>query len=110
MPPTARSFSWWWRCFYKLVLVVIGLMLPVVWLGHMREYLGSWLGLYVVGIVLNVVLVALLCGVMFSPGLILNIMCGVLAAGERCGIVKTGKNCGRTRRLLQGGTVRPRIF
>ena len=48
--------------FYKLVLVVIGLMLPVVWLGHMREYLGSWLGLYVVGIVLNVVLVALLCG------------------------------------------------
>ena len=52
--------------FYKLVLVVIGLMLPVVWLGHMREYLGSWLGLYVVGIVLNVVLVALLCGVMFS--------------------------------------------
>lgn len=69
-----------------------GLMLPVVWLGHMREYLGSWLGLYVVGIVLNVVLVALLCGVMFSPGLILNIMCGVLAAGERCGIVKTGEN------------------
>ncbi len=77
--------------FYKLVLVVIGLMLPVVWLGHMREYLGSWLGLYVVGIVLNVVLVALLCGVMFSPGLILNIMCGVLAAGERCGIVKNGE-------------------
>ena len=26
--------------FYKLVLVVIGLMLPVVWLGHMKEYLG----------------------------------------------------------------------
>ncbi len=25
--------------FYKLVLVVIGLMLPVVWLGHMRGYL-----------------------------------------------------------------------
>ena len=77
--------------FYKRVRVVIGLMLPVVWLGHMREYLGSWLGLYVVGIVLNVVLVALLCGVMFSPGLILNIMCGVLAAGERCGIVKNGE-------------------
>lgn len=77
--------------FYKLVLVVIGLMLPVVWLGHMKEYLGSWLGLYVVGIVLNVVLVALICGVMFSPGLILNIMCGVLAAGERCGIVKNGE-------------------
>ena len=36
-------------------------------------------------------LVALLCGVMFSPGLILNIMCGVLAAGERCGIVKNGE-------------------
>lgn len=54
--------------FYKLVLVVIGLMLPVVWLGHMREYLGSWLGLYVVGIVLNVVLVALLCGVSFRRG------------------------------------------
>ena len=77
--------------FYKLVLVVIGLMLPVVWLGHMKEYLGSWLGLYVVGIVLNVVLVALICGVMFSPRLILNIMCGVLAAGERCGIVKNGE-------------------
>ena len=96
--------------FYKLVLVVIGLMLPVVWLGHMKEYLGSWLGLYVVGIVLNVVLVALICGVMFSPGLILNIMCGVLAAGERCGIVKNGENCGRTRRFLQGVTGRPRIF
>ncbi len=54
-------------------------------------------------------LVALLCGVMFSPGLILNIMCGVLAAGERCGIVKTGKNCGRTRGR-EGGTVGPRIL
>ena len=68
--------------FYKLVLVVIGLMLPVVWLGHMRG-VSRLLARTVRG--RNRVECrargAAVRRDVFSPGLILSIMCGVLAAG-----------------------------
>lgn len=52
---------------YKLVLVITGCMLLLCFGGILREYLGGYYGLYLLGLSLNVILVALLLAVMSMP-------------------------------------------
>ncbi len=55
---------------YKFVLVVIGLGLSVFWYRNMRDYLGSYMPLYFLGLLLNVVLVVILLAIMLNgPGM-----------------------------------------
>lgn len=62
---------------YKLVLVVIGVLLLLLWQRPLMAYLGIYFPLYLLGLTLNVVLVVLLLGVMFAPGVMRKIMQGV---------------------------------
>lgn len=58
--------------YYKLVLVLIGLGILIGWNRPLKYYLGSYYGLYLLGLVLNTALVLLILGVMLFPGTILG--------------------------------------
>ena len=51
---------------YKLVLVLIGIGMLVLWNGSLKVYLRSYYGLYFLGLFLNIALVVILLLVMFS--------------------------------------------
>lgn len=55
---------------YKFVLVLIGIGILLFWRKPLRIYLQGYMGLYFLGLFLNVLLVAVLLMVMFSPGII----------------------------------------
>jgi len=55
---------------YKFVLVLIGIGILLFWTQPLRNYLQGYMGLYFLGLSLNVLLVAVLLVVMFSPGII----------------------------------------
>ncbi len=55
---------------YKFVLVLIGIGILLFWRQPLRNYLQGYMGLYFLGLFLNVLLVAVLLVVMFSPGII----------------------------------------
>lgn len=55
---------------YKFVLALIGVGILLFWRAPLRMYLQGYYGLYFLGLFLNVVLVAALVMVMFSPGII----------------------------------------
>ncbi len=55
---------------YKFVLVLIGIGILLFWRQPLRSYLQGYMGLYFLGLSLNVLLVAVLLMVMFSPGII----------------------------------------
>lgn len=57
---------------YKFVLVLIGVSILVFWNGPLREGLNRYYPLYILGLLLNVVLVILILGVMLFPGVILR--------------------------------------
>lgn len=52
---------------YKLVLVAWGVLLLLFWRGPLKAYLGSYFGLYLLGLALNASLVAILLAVMLWP-------------------------------------------
>lgn len=60
---------------YKFVLVLIGVGIVLFWRTSLRNYLQGYYGLYFLGLLLNVVLVAVLLMVMFSPGIIRECFC-----------------------------------
>ncbi len=62
---------------YKFVLVLIGIGIVLFWRKPLRTYLRGYFGLYFLGLLLNVVLVAVLLMVMFSPGIIWSCFCGI---------------------------------
>lgn len=55
---------------YKFVLVLIGIGILLFWRQPLRSYLQGYMGLYILGLSLNVLLVAVMLMVMFSPGII----------------------------------------
>ena len=57
---------------YKFVLVVMGLGILLFWLNPLRQELGSYFPLYLLGLALNVILVVLILGVMLFPKVILK--------------------------------------
>ena len=57
---------------YKFVLVVVGTGILLFWHGPLRAELGKFFPLYLLGLSLNVVLVALILGVMLIPEVILK--------------------------------------
>lgn len=64
---------------YKLVLVLVGLLQLLFWYQRLAEYLGGYLWLYGLGLLLNGLLVAILLGVMLFPAA----LTGGLLWGER---------------------------
>ncbi len=58
---------------YKFVLVVLGLGILIFWTGPLRQELGNYFPLYILGLLLNVILVALILGVMLFPKVILKL-------------------------------------
>ena len=55
---------------YKFVLVFIGIGILLFWRTSLRAYLQGYFGLYLLGLCLNVAVVAVLLMVMFSQGII----------------------------------------
>ena len=58
---------------YKFVLVVMGLGILLFWLHPLRQELGNYFPLYLLGLALNVILVVLILGVMLFPKVILKL-------------------------------------
>ena len=58
---------------YKFVLVVMGLGILLFWLNPLRQELGNYFPLYLLGLALNVILVILILGVMLFPKVILKL-------------------------------------
>lgn len=52
---------------YKFVLVIIGCAMLLFWYDPLRSYLQKYFGLYILGLALHVVLVAVLLAVMVAP-------------------------------------------
>lgn len=57
---TSTSVLMWVTIFYKMVLVIIGLALIVFRLGFIQEYMGGWIWVFYLGILLNVGCVAIM--------------------------------------------------
>ena len=55
---------------YKIVLAVIGTVMLLFWRKPLQKYLGGYFFWYMVGLVLNILLVSLLLLVMLRPVLI----------------------------------------
>ncbi len=62
---------------YKFVLVVIGIFMLLFGYHPLKNYLGSYMWLFYLGLLLNTVLVIFLLIVMFGPKLFNNIVTGV---------------------------------
>ena len=58
---------------YKFVLVVMGLGILLFWMHPLRQELGNYFPLYLLGLALNVILVILILGVMLFPKVILKL-------------------------------------
>ncbi len=58
---------------YKFVLVVMGFGILIFWNGPLRKELNHYFPLYILGLMLNVILVILILGVMLFPKVILRI-------------------------------------
>ena len=57
---------------YKFILVVMGFGILLFWMGPLRSELNVYFPLYLLGLSLNVILVAVILGVMLFPGVILR--------------------------------------
>ena len=60
---------------YKFVLVVMGSGILIFWYMPLKRYLRGYIGLYFLGLALNVILVAVLLAVMLAPGGMKGIIC-----------------------------------
>lgn len=79
---------------YKLVLVLIGIALLILWNGGLHHYLGKYMWLYYAGMFLNASLVVILLAIMAFPGFLK----GILIWGE-CLLVQLGLLKPSERRL-----------
>lgn len=84
---------------YKFVLVVIGTGILLLWHRPLRERLLNYLPLYLLGLMLNVVLVGILLGVMAAPNGMYRLLSGLERMLVRCRILKYSA-C-RTQKILQ---------
>lgn len=84
---------------YKFVLVVIGASIAIFWGDGLAYYFGSYLWLYYLGLMLNVVLVAALLFVMLSPVVAEKITIGIEGLLIRIRILKPSPE--RRERLLK---------
>lgn len=57
---------------YKFILVIMGFGILLFWLNPLRQELGNYFLLYLLGLALNVILVILILGVMLFPKVILK--------------------------------------
>lgn len=57
---------------YKFVLVVLGFGILLFWIHPLKSELGNYFPLFLLGLVLNVILVILILGVMLFPKVMLN--------------------------------------
>lgn len=69
--------------FYKLVLVLIGIGTAIVWGRNGREYLGTYEGLFWLGLFLNTALVVMIVCLMAMPQIMERIACKVLGFADR---------------------------
>ena len=73
---------------YKFVLVVLGAVLLAFWRRQLTERLGAYMFLYVLGLFLNLFLVALILTVMLRPSLIRRVANGGIRLLEKAGFLK----------------------
>lgn len=57
---------------YKLVLVIIGLWILLVWYRPLKDFMGEYMLLYFAGIVLNLIVVLAIIWVMLFPGVLVR--------------------------------------
>ena len=60
---------------YKFVLAVLGILMLIFWFGPLKEHLKGYLGLFLIGLLLNIVLVVILLAVMMAPDYMRKIIC-----------------------------------
>lgn len=73
---------------YKLVLVLIGIGTLVLWHGPLRGHLKEYFPLFLLGLALNTILVAILLAVMLAPESMKRIISGMERLLVRFGILK----------------------
>ena len=73
---------------YKLVLALTGIGIFAFWYYSLKQYLGNYLALYIFGVVINVVVVALLLFVMLIPDTASKLIHGIASALEKIHILK----------------------
>ena len=76
---------------YKFVLVLTGAGLLLFWQEGLKTYLGQYLWLYWVGMLLNFILVLLLVSVMLQPRALTKIMYGMEQLAVRLRILRPSK-------------------
>lgn len=81
---------------YKLVLVVMGALLLLLWRQPLKSRLHSFFWLYLLGLFLNAALVTVLLAVMVVPGAVGRIIAGTERGLVRIGILKRTEE-GRAR-------------
>ncbi|MDO5134711.1 MAG: lysylphosphatidylglycerol synthase transmembrane domain-containing protein [Eubacteriales bacterium] len=82
---------------YKAVLVVIGLLTAFFGGGFLRRYMGDFTWVFYMGLLLNVICVALMLFLVFAPGLAKNLAVGGLRLLERFRLLKPDED--RLQRL-----------
>lgn len=73
---------------YKLVLALTGIGIFAFWYHSLKQYLGNYLALYIFGIVINAVVVALLLFVMLIPDTASKLIHGIASGLEKIHILK----------------------
>lgn len=84
---------------YKLVLVLVGLGLLIFSFSFLQERLGRYLMLYFLGLFLNILLVVLILGAMFCPGVLYGIYSRVESGLIRLRLLKESES--RTAKVRQ---------
>ena len=84
---------------YKLVLVLVGLGLLIFSYSFLQERLGRYLMLYFLGLFLNILLVVLILGAMFCPGVLYGIYSRVESGLIRLRLLKESES--RTAKVRQ---------
>ena len=78
---------------YKLVLVLIGIGLLLFWYTPLRYYLNNYFFLYIVGLLVNVVVVAFVLAVMLHPDFIISCSKRIVSFLANIGIIKNKSKC-----------------
>lgn len=73
---------------YKLVLALTGIGIFAFWYHSLKQYLGNYLALYIFGVVINAVVVALLLFVMLIPDTASKLIHGIASGLEKIHILK----------------------
>lgn len=60
---------------YKFVLAVLGIFMLIFWFQPLKEHLKGYLGLFILGLSLNIILVVILLAIMAAPDYMRTIIC-----------------------------------